>query len=64
MQLLDENHVLIRYSTEYAANCSVDNPNDEVSFFMVYNMATTTVYLLFHTCIKILVNLDFSQMCL
>lgn len=45
MQLLDEDHVLIRYASEEVATVKIQEPNSQASFFMVYNMATTTVNL-------------------
>lgn len=43
MQLLDENHILIRYTTEEVATIKIQEPNTQASFFMVYNMATNVV---------------------
>lgn len=43
MQLLDENHILIRYTTEEVATIKIQEPNTQPSFFMVYNMATNVV---------------------
>ncbi|XP_025411169.1 DET1 homolog isoform X1 [Sipha flava] len=43
MQLLDEEHILIRYASEEVATIKIQEPNTQASFFMVYNMATTTV---------------------
>jgi de-etiolated-1 len=47
MQLLDEEHILIRYASEEVATIKIQEPNTQASFFMVYNMATTTVNILF-----------------
>lgn len=43
MQLLDENHILIRYASEEVATIKIQEPNTQASFFMIYNMATTVV---------------------
>lgn len=43
MQLLDENHILVRYASEEVATIKIQEPNTQASFFMVYNMATTMV---------------------
>lgn len=49
MQLLDENHILIRYASEEVATIKIQEPNTQASFFMVYNMATTMVNLSIET---------------
>lgn len=43
MQLLDENHILVRYASEEVATIKIQEPNTQASFFMVYNMDTTVV---------------------
>lgn len=48
MQLLDENHILIRYASEEVVTIRIHEPNTHASFFMVYNMATTMVNLAFY----------------
>lgn len=45
MQLLDENHILIRYASEDVATIKIQEPNTQASFFVVYNMVTTKVNL-------------------
>lgn len=43
MQLLDENHVLIKYASEDVVTLRVSDPNSQPSFFVIYNMLTTEV---------------------
>ena len=43
MQLLDEDHVLIRYASEDVVTLRSAEPNAQPSFFVVYNMSTTQV---------------------
>ncbi|WAQ99130.1 DET1-like protein [Mya arenaria] len=43
MQLLDENHLLIKYASEDVVTLKIPDPNSQPSFFVVYNMATTEV---------------------
>lgn len=45
MQLLDENHILIRYASEEVATIKIQEPNTQASFFMIYNMVSTMVKL-------------------
>lgn len=43
MQLLDDNHLLIKYASEDVVTLKISDPNSQPSFFVVYNMATTEV---------------------
>lgn len=43
MQLLDEQHLLIKYASEDVVTLQIQDPNSQPSFFMVYNMETTQV---------------------
>lgn len=43
MQLLDENHLLIRYAAERVVTMKIISANVEESYFMIYDMATNTV---------------------
>ena len=43
MQLLDENHLLIKYASEDVVTLRIQDPNSQPSFFVVYNMVTTEV---------------------
>lgn len=41
MQLLDENHLLIKYANEDVVTLKTTEPNAQPSFFVIYNMETT-----------------------
>jgi len=43
MQLLDENHLLIKYASEDVVTLKIQDPNSQPSFFIVYNMVSTEV---------------------
>ncbi|XP_059096469.1 DET1 homolog [Tigriopus californicus] len=43
IQLLDEDHVLIKYSSEEVVTLRSGEPNSHAAFFVVYNMTTTEV---------------------
>lgn len=43
MQLLDENHLLIKYASDDVVTLRISDPNSQPSFFVVYNMVTTDV---------------------
>ncbi|XP_069768022.1 DET1 homolog isoform X2 [Narcine bancroftii] len=54
MQLLDENHLLIKYTSEDIVTLRVTDPS-QPSFFVVYNMVTTRVLAVFeNTCDELL----------
>ena len=50
MQLLDEDHLLIKYASEDVVTLRVTDPNLQPSFFVVYNMATTEVLAVYENC--------------
>lgn len=52
MQLLDEDHILIRYASEEVATIKIQEPNTQASFFMVYNMATAMVNYKMHNLLN------------
>jgi de-etiolated-1 len=43
MQLLDENHLLIKYASEEVVTLRSSEPNSQASFFVIYNFADTEV---------------------
>ena len=43
MQLLDEEHLLIKYSSEDVVTLKTSDPGSQLSFFAVYNMITTEI---------------------
>ncbi len=43
MQLLDEHHLLLKYAHEDVVTLRSHEPNSQISFFVVYNFATTEV---------------------
>ncbi len=43
MQLLDENHLLIKYAHEEVVTLRSHEPNSQLAFFVVYNFTTTEV---------------------
>lgn len=48
MQLLDENHLLIKYASEDIVTLRVSDPNSNPSFFVVYNMVSVAfIYFFF-----------------
>lgn len=47
MQLLDTDHILIRYASEEVVTVKIQEPSSQASFYMIYNMTTTTVNLSF-----------------
>ena len=57
MQLLDENHLLIKYASEDVVTLKVTDPNSQPSFFVVYNMATTQVLAVFENNSETLLEL-------
>lgn len=48
MQLLDEDHILIRYASEEVATIRIQEPNAQASFFMIYNINTAKVNLMIY----------------
>ncbi len=57
MQLLDENHLLIKYACEDVVTLKVTDPNSHPSFFVIYNMATTQVLAVFENNSETLLEL-------
>lgn len=43
MQLLDTNHILVRYATEDVATLQASEPNAQPALLVVYNMVTAQV---------------------
>ena len=51
MQLLDEEHLLLKYASEDVVTLRAAEPNTQPAFFVVYNMETAEVkkkYILFY----------------
>lgn len=46
MQLLDEDHLLLKYASEDVVIMKTTEPNSQLSLFVVYNMVTTEVILI------------------
>lgn len=57
MQLLDENHLLIKYASEDVVTLRISDPNSQPSFFVVYNMITTEVKAVFENTSEQLLEL-------
>jgi len=57
MQLLDEDHLLIKYACEDVVTLKVTDPNSQLSIFVVYNMATTQVVAVFENNSETLLEL-------
>lgn len=62
MQLLDENHLLIKYASEDVVTLKCQDPNSQPSFFVVYNMMTTEVLAVFENTSEKLLEL-FENFC-
>jgi de-etiolated-1 len=62
MQLLDENHLLIKYASEDVVTLKCQDPNSQPSFFVVYNMTTTEVLAVFENTSEKLLEL-FENFC-
>ena len=62
MQLLDENHLLIKYASEDVVTLKISDPNSQPSFFVVYNMATTEVIAVYENTSEDLLEL-FENFC-
>ncbi|XP_074650647.1 DET1 homolog isoform X2 [Tubulanus polymorphus] len=62
MQLLDENHLLIKYASEEVVTLRIADPNSQPSFFVVYNMLTTNVLAVFENTSEELLEL-FENFC-
>ncbi|XP_078687648.1 DET1 homolog [Branchiostoma floridae x Branchiostoma belcheri] len=62
MQLLDENHLLIKYASEDVVTLRVQDPNSQPSFFVVYDMMSTNVVAVFENTSEELLEL-FENFC-
>ncbi|XP_064618803.1 DET1 homolog [Lineus longissimus] len=62
MQLLDENHLFIKYASEDVVTLRISDPNSQPSFFVVYNMLTTEVLAVYENTSEELLNL-FENFC-
>lgn len=62
MQLLDENHLLIKYASEDVVTLKSTDGNNQVSFFVVYNMTESKVLAVFENTSKVLLDL-FEDFC-
>lgn len=62
MQLLDENHLLIKYASEDVVTLKITDPNSQPSFFVVYNMVSTEVVAVYENTSKELLEL-FENFC-
>lgn len=56
MQLLDEQHLLLRYSTEEVVTFRCYEPSYQSSFFVIYNFTTTKVIGVYENVCDKLVN--------
>ena len=43
MQLINESHLLIKYANEQMVTLSVQDPNTQPAFFVLYNFMSTEV---------------------
>lgn len=62
MQLLDDNHLLIKYASEGVVTLQISDPNSQPSFFVVYNMVTTEVLAVYENTSEELLEL-FENFC-
>ncbi|KAK6188362.1 hypothetical protein SNE40_004548 [Patella caerulea] len=62
MQLLDENHLLIKYAGEDVVTLRTPDPNSQPSFFVVYNMTTAEVLAVYENTSEELLNF-FENFC-
>lgn len=64
MQLLDENHLLIKYASEEVVTLKINDPNSQPSFFVVYNMVSTEILAVYENTSEELLQLfeNFSDM--
>ena len=62
MQLLDENHLLIKYASEEVVTLRSSEPNSQVSFFVVYNFKSTEVVAVYENTSEDLLNM-FENYC-
>jgi len=57
MQLLDEDHLLLKYSNEDVANMKCNEPNSQYCLFVLYEISSTEVLAVFENTSELLVNL-------
>lgn len=62
MQLLDENHLLIKYASEEVVTLRSSEPNSQASFFVVYNFKSTEVVAVYENTSEDLLNM-FENYC-
>jgi de-etiolated-1 len=62
MQLLDENHLLIKYSSEDVVTLKVAEPNSQASFFVIYNINENQILSVFNNTSEELLYL-FENFC-
>lgn len=62
MQLLDEDHVFIKYASEEVVTLKVNDPNSQPSFFVIYDMKSTEVLAVYENTSEELLDL-FEQFC-
>ncbi|BET02493.1 De-etiolated protein 1 Det1 [Nesidiocoris tenuis] len=62
MQLLDEDHLLIKYANEDVVTLKTTEPNAQPSFFVIYNIKTTRVLAVYENTSKNLLSL-FEKYC-
>jgi len=62
MQLLDEDHLLIKYASEDVVTLRSYEPNSQQSFFVVYNMKKTEVLAIYENTSEKLLNI-FEKFC-
>ncbi|KAG8232325.1 hypothetical protein J437_LFUL009424 [Ladona fulva] len=62
MQLLDEDHLLIKYASEDVVTLKASEPNSQSSFFVLYNMVTTEVLAVYENTSEELLRL-FENFC-
>lgn len=62
MQLLDENHLLIKYASEEVVTLRSSEPNSQASFFVVYNFTETEVKAVYENTSEELLSL-FENYC-
>ncbi|XP_014253639.1 DET1 homolog [Cimex lectularius] len=62
MQLLDEDHLLVKYASEEVVTLKVSEPNSHASFFIIYNIRSTKILRFYDCKTKELVEL-FENFC-
>lgn len=62
MQLLDENHLLIKYASEDIVTLKSTDVNSQLQFFAIYDMKTSTIISIYENTSRELLNL-FENFC-